>query len=119
MNDNQPNDDPLKFAVSVKTEAEFMRLPPAGEHDPIFALKRSFLNSLILPGPENNWRPPVKSIVLRRKRARKGVRLIEIVSLRAYIQEQVQIEAARQAREHPQIPVARAEANPAGPLTSQ
>ncbi len=90
MNDQSQNDDPLRFAVSVKTEAEYMRLPPNGQHDPIFALKRSFLNSLILPCRENNWRPPVKSIVLHRKRARKGVRLIEIVSLRAYILSQAQ-----------------------------
>jgi hypothetical protein len=94
MNNAQENNDPLRFAVSVKTEAEFMRLPPSGETDPIFGLKRSFLNSLILPCADNNWRPPVKSIVLRRKRARKGVRLIEIASLRAYIQSQVQAEAA-------------------------
>ncbi len=90
MDNINSNDDPLKFAVTVKTEAEFMRLPPAGEHDPVFGLKRSFLNSLILPCRENSWRPPVKSIVLRRKRARKGVRLIEIASLRAYILAQFQ-----------------------------
>lgn len=82
-------DDPLRFAVSVKTEAEFMRLPPSGQQDPIFGLKRSYLNLLILPCRENNFRPPVKSIVLRRTRARKGVRLIEIASLRAYIRGQL------------------------------
>lgn len=103
------NDDPLRFAVSVKTEAEFMRLPKNGEHDPIFALKRSFLNALVLPCPENNWRPPVKSIVLRRKRARKGVRLIEIASLRAWIREQVQVETQRQLRERVQTSVTNGE----------
>jgi hypothetical protein len=82
-------DDPLRFAVSVKTEAEFMRLPPSGQQDPIFGLKRSYLNLLILPCRENSFRPPVKSIVLRRTRARKGVRLIEIASLRAYIRRQL------------------------------
>lgn len=87
MFDKPADNDPLRFAVNVKTNAEYMRLPPTGHTDPIFGLKRTFLNSLILPGPENEWRPPVKSIVLRRKRARKGVRLIEIASLRTYIQE--------------------------------
>jgi hypothetical protein len=82
-------DDPLRFAVSVKTEAEFMRLPPSGQQDPIFGLKRSYLNLLILPCRENSFRPPVKSIVLRRTRARKGIRLIEIASLRAYIRQQL------------------------------
>jgi len=100
MNNTTQNDDPLRFAVSVSTAAEFMRLPASGEHDPIFGLKRSFLNLLILPCQENNWRPPVKSIVLRRKRTKKGVRLIEIASLRAYIQEQVraaELEAEQQS----------------------
>ncbi len=101
MNNPQENNDPLRFAVNVKTEAEFMRLPPSGETDPIFGLKRSFLNSLILPCPDNNWRPPVKSIVLRRKRARKGVRLIEIASLRAYIRSQVQADGGDSGGEPP------------------
>jgi hypothetical protein len=101
MNDHTDSNDPLRFAVSVKTDAEYMRLPPSGEHDPIFALKRSFLNSLILPCRENNWRPPVKSIVLRRKRARKGVRLIEIASLRTYIKEQLEAAAREQEQVDP------------------
>jgi hypothetical protein len=86
---NRRDDDPLRFAVSVSTQAEFMRLPPPGQQDPIFGLKRSFLNLLILPCRENGYRPPVKSIVLRRTRARKGVRLIEVASLRAYIHQQI------------------------------
>ena len=96
---NRRDDDPLRFAVSVKTEAEFMRLPPAGQQDPIFGLKRSYLNLLILPCRENGFRPPVKSIVLHRTRGRKGVRLIEIASLRAYIRQQ--IEAAEQREQTP------------------
>lgn len=96
---NSRDDDPLRFAVSVHTQAEFMRLPPPGQQDPIFGLKRSFLNLLILPCRENGYRPPVKSIVLRRTRARKGVRLIEVASLRAYIHQQ--ITAARESAEPP------------------
>lgn len=96
MNDD-PQNDPLKFAVSVKTNAEYMRLPPSGQYDPVFGLKRSFLNLLILPSADNGWRPPVKSIVLRRKRKKKGVRLIEIASLRAYIAEQARESAAEVA----------------------
>jgi hypothetical protein len=108
MTDPSPNDDPLRFAINVKTDAEYMRLPPAGHTDPIFALKRAFLNSLILPCHENAWRPPVKSIVLKRKGTRKGVRLIEIASLRAFIQAQVELQRphavppASGGREHPQ-----------------
>jgi len=99
---NPREDDPLKFAVAVKTEAELMRLPAPGEQDPVFGLKRSYLNLLILPCRENGFRPPVKSFVLRRTRARKGVRLIEIASLRAYIH--AQMEAANNAPENPPAP---------------
>jgi hypothetical protein len=73
-----------------------MRLPQPGQTDPIFALKRSYLNLLVLPCRENVYRPPVKSVILRRKGTRKGVRLIEIASLRAYIRQQFEeAEAAR------------------------
>lgn len=87
MNNPHP-EDPLKFAVAVKTDAEFIRLPPPGQKDPVFSLTRSYLNMLILPCRENGFRPPVKSFVLRRTRARKGVRLIEIQSLREYVRRQ-------------------------------
>lgn len=93
MNNSPQNDEPLRMAVSVKTEAEYMRVPPSGKHDPIFGLKRSFLNLLILPCRENSWRPPVKSIMIKRKGARRGVRLVEIASLRAYIHEQARLTA--------------------------
>lgn len=89
---SQRPDDPLKFAISIKTEAEFMRLPPPGQKDPVFGLTRSYLNMLILPCRENGFRPPVKSFVLRRTRARKGVRLIEIQSLREFIRQQYEAE---------------------------
>jgi hypothetical protein len=86
-------DNPLQFAVEVKTPAEFMRLPPPGEKDPVFGLTRSYLNMLILPCRENDFRPPVKSFVLKRARTKKGVRLIEIASLRTYIYDQMKASA--------------------------
>jgi hypothetical protein len=104
---NLADDDPLKLAVAVKTEAEFMRLPQPGQHDPIFGLKRSYMNLLVLPCRDNAYRPPVKSILLRRKGTRKGVRLIEIASLRAYIRQQMdeaeksQVMAAESAEPKP------------------
>lgn len=101
---NSPEEDPLRFAVSVKTEAEFMRLPPPGQQDPIFGLKRSYLNLLILPCRENGFRPPVKSIVLRRTKAKKGVRLIEIASLRAYIRQQIEAAEAQARQDAPPTP---------------
>lgn len=62
-----------------------MRLPRAKERDPIFGLSRGYLNTLILPMRDNNYRPPVASCVLRQRGARTGVRLINVESLRDYI----------------------------------
>jgi hypothetical protein len=66
-------------------EPETMRLPRPGEHDPHFGLARSFLNTLVLPTLENDFKPPVRSYVIRRRGARTGVRLIDYQSLKTYI----------------------------------
>jgi hypothetical protein len=87
MNNTQrrPTVDPISYATPLATSAEFMRLPRARERDPIFGLSRGYLNTLILPMPENNYRPPVVSCVLRQRGARTGVRLINVESLRKYV----------------------------------
>jgi hypothetical protein len=77
--------NPLSYAVGVPVEPEFIRLPRAHERDPIFSMSRGYLNLLIIPCKRNNFRPPVKSCVLRKRGARTGVRLIDVRSLREYI----------------------------------
>jgi hypothetical protein len=74
------------------TEAipEYLRLPRQGEHDPLFGLTRSYLNLLILPSKENNFHPPVRSSVLRQGNTKSGVRLVSVVSLKAYLNQQIQ-----------------------------
>ena len=62
-----------------------MRLPNARQRDPLFGLSRGFLNTLILPRRDNQYRLPVVSCVLRQRGARTGVRLINVDSLRQYI----------------------------------
>jgi len=69
-------------------EPEFIRLPKAGALCPYSGLSRSFLNSLVLPGPQNDYRPPVRSIPLRKRGAQKGVRVIVWSSLKAWIYAQ-------------------------------
>ena len=64
---------------------EFLRLPPAGQACPFTSLRRSYLNSLILPTPENGHKPPVRSFVLRQRGKQTGVRLIDYASLSAFI----------------------------------
>lgn len=84
------NSSPLTVAVQAPLQAEFVRLPKAGERDPLFGLSRSFLNTLVLPCRENRYQPPVRSVVLKRARAKTGVRLIEVVSLRQYLLQHVE-----------------------------
>lgn len=82
--------DPLSVAVTSVAAPEFMRLPKPRERDPIFGFSRSYLNTLVLPCKENGFRPPVRSIVLRRRGAKTGVRLIDLASLRAYLWSNVE-----------------------------
>jgi hypothetical protein len=82
--------NPLSVAAALNVPPEFMRLPRASQRDPVFGLSRSFINELILPCPENDHRPPVRSVVLRRRGARTGVRLVDIDSLRAYLNKNVE-----------------------------
>lgn len=79
---------------------EFLRLPQGGCRCPHTGLSRSALNALILPTPENDFRPPVRSFVLRKRGARTGIRLIDFDSLAAYIRAH-----AEQGVEFSQTPV--------------
>jgi hypothetical protein len=81
---------PMTIAAESPVAPEFMRLPPPGGRDPVFGLSRTTLNELILPMPENGHRPPVRSVVLRKRGAKTGTRLIDLASLRAYINQHVE-----------------------------
>jgi hypothetical protein len=82
-------------AAVVAVWPEYVRLPPPGKLDPFFGLTRSYLNLLILPSRENDFRPPVRSSVLRQPNAKTGVRLVNVASLRAYLMNQTDPPAAR------------------------
>ena len=62
--------NPISVAVQTPVDPEYMRLPRAGERDPICGLPRSVLNELILPCEDNGGHPPVRSVVLRKRGAR-------------------------------------------------
>jgi hypothetical protein len=81
-------------AAPIAVWPEYVRLPPPGELDPLFGLTRSYLNLLILPSKENDFRPPVRSSVLRQPNAKTGVRLVNVASLRAYVKNQTDPPAA-------------------------
>lgn len=73
---------------SVLSTGAYMRLPQAGARDPLCGFTRSYLNTLILPCRENNYTPPVRSFSLRRPGLQRGVRLVDVASLRTFVEQQ-------------------------------
>lgn len=67
---------------------KYIRLPKPGKRCSITQLNRSAMNNLILACKANNFRPPVKSSVLKKDNARRGIRLIDYRSLMDYLESQ-------------------------------
>ena len=65
-----------------------IRLPRTGTPCPHTGLSRTALNKLILPCPENDFLPPVRSVVLKAPGGVKGIRLIYYSSLRDFLETQ-------------------------------
>ncbi len=86
-------------AVMAMTAAnirpEWLRLPQPGHRCPYTGLSRSTLNELTIPGLANDNRPPVKSVVLRKRGAMRGIRLISYDSLMAYLDSLAQCKAVK------------------------
>jgi hypothetical protein len=80
---------------------EWGRLPQPGTACRYSGLRRTQLNELILLSQVNGFKPPVRSVSLRKPGAVKGTRLVHIPSLMAYLAEleAAQVAAAAAARE--------------------
>jgi hypothetical protein len=78
----------LSSTPSNPVEPETIRLPKPGLLCPHSGLTRSYLNELTLPCAANNWKPPVRSIVLRKRGAQRGIRLVVWSSLKSYLYAQ-------------------------------
>lgn len=74
--------------VASQRDPEFIRLPKTGTLCPLSGLTRSKMNELVLPCPQNDHKPPVRSVVLRQRGAVKGVRLIVFKSLMDFLHAQ-------------------------------
>jgi hypothetical protein len=83
--------DSSASGVSEGIHTEFIRLPKNGNCS-WTGLSRAKLNELILPCERNNYRPPVKSVSLRKSGATKGTRLIYLPSLLGYLHSQMERE---------------------------
>jgi len=69
------------------TKPEWLRLPAPGARCGFTGFSRSTLNELTIPGPAKDGSPPVRSVVLRRRGALRGIRLISYDSLMRYLAE--------------------------------
>ncbi|MEO6982278.1 MAG: hypothetical protein ABI072_04095 [Edaphobacter sp.] len=74
-------------ALSETTKPEWLRLPAPGARCRFTGLSRSTLNELAIAGPANDGVAPVKSVVLRKRGALRGIRLISYDSLMRYLAE--------------------------------
>ena len=83
MNSDTHTLTPISSSSALKPE--WLRLPPPGGRCPFTGLSRSTLNELTIPGPANEGCPPVKSVVLRKRSALRGIRLISYDSLMGYL----------------------------------
>jgi hypothetical protein len=83
-----------RVVMAMSPEAECIRLPAPTEKDPVFGLTRSYLNTLILPSRRNGNRILVRSYVLLRPGNQKGVRLIDLKSLREYVHRHMVVSEA-------------------------
>ena len=84
---------PVAAPASVTTfqsQPEFVRLPKRGQCA-ITGLTRSKLYDLISPNEGNGFKPPVKSLSLRKPGQTKGTRLIVLQSLLDYLRGEVEV----------------------------
>lgn len=78
---------PPATVLSEATKPEWLRLPAPGSRCRFTGLSRSTLNELTIAGPANDGSPPVKSVVLRKRGALRGIRLVSYDSLMGYLAE--------------------------------
>lgn len=73
--------------VGTPPKPKWIRLPAPSHRCLYPGLSRSTLNELTIPGPANGNKSPVKSVVLRKRGAVRGIRLINYDSLMQYLAE--------------------------------
>lgn len=71
--------------MESKSIPPWLRLPKAGQRCFISGLSRTGLCELAVPSEMNDFTPPVKSVLLRKRGAARGVRLVETASLLTYL----------------------------------
>ena len=75
----------MTAASRPSEKPEWIRLPKPGERCTYTGLSRSTLNELTIPSDTNDFLPPVRSAVIKKRGAMRGIRLISFDSLMEYI----------------------------------
>lgn len=70
---------------NIYSNLEWLRLPKAGTRCTISGLSRTGLCELTVACERNNFRPPVRSVLIKKRGAQRGVRLIDKNSLASYL----------------------------------
>jgi hypothetical protein len=84
--DNQNFQRELKRALkSEHRKEEWIRLPPGGGQCEVTGIRRTVMNQLVLPCEANGFKPPVRSVSLKKPGGIKGCRLVHLPSLLAYL----------------------------------
>ncbi|ACB74531.1 hypothetical protein Oter_1246 [Opitutus terrae PB90-1] len=76
---------PPASAAFESTKPEWLRLPAPGTRCRFTGLSRGTLNELTIPCPANDHKPPVRSVVIRKRGAVRGIRLVSYDSLMGYL----------------------------------
>ena len=71
-------------ATADKLSPVTFRIPGPGCADPFFGCKRTFWKQQVLPNAQNNFKPPIRSILIKQPGAKRGIRLILFESARAF-----------------------------------
>lgn len=71
--------------MNADVRPEFIRLPLAPARCPYTGLSRATLCELTIPSSRNEFRPPVKSVLIKKRGALRGIRLVNFDSLVEYL----------------------------------
>lgn len=82
---NSPTISASVLPPEESQKPEWLRLPGPGKRCRFTGLSRSTLNELIIPSSANGQTAAVKSVVLRKRGAMRGIRLINYDSLMQYL----------------------------------
>jgi hypothetical protein len=80
----------VKDFPTPSSRPEMIRIPQSPLRCPWSGLSHGTLFNLCFPNTRNNFKPPVKSVTLRKRGAIKGVRLVVLDSLLGYLHQQME-----------------------------